>query len=278
MFFRGSNMRRWIGCGISVAILAMVSGLLVVWIVSSRLDQERLACQNNLRQLSLFAEWNLKPPENPPAFLPPAIPAGTVPNEMHPPDRRLSWVVSMLPLFDSRNQPVERLLGELDRSLPWDAEANQKPAATRLPVLICPGNIPPESSGPAVTQYVGCAGLNPDGARKKVADPGAGCFRYDSATPFDAIRDVRSNTLLFCEISVNLGPWIAGGSPTLRGVDAAPPPAIGVGAQFGGNHPGGAYFGFADGSARFLSERIGIDVFREMATISGNPDGGIVGE
>ena len=37
--------------------------------------------------------------------------------------------------------------------------------------------------------------------------------------------------------------------------------------SFGSQHPGGALFGMADGSARFVNERIALDILRAVASI-----------
>jgi prepilin-type processing-associated H-X9-DG protein len=39
--------------------------------------------------------------------------------------------------------------------------------------------------------------------------------------------------------------------------------------SFFSKHPGGATFGLADGSTRFLTDSIDVTIYRELATISG---------
>ena len=56
----------------------------------------------------------------------------------------------------------------------------------------------------------------------------------------------------------------------MRTLDPAAP-AIGLGSQFGGNHPGGAYFGMADGASRFLTPRTDPSVLAALFTINGGP-------
>lgn len=260
--------------------VVVVAGLFVVWVAQGRADMGRAYCQNNLRQLGQFAALHAQPPQGAkPGEIPHAVPAGTLANPDFQSDRRLSWVIDALPAFNQKTQPTTTLAAEFDRSLPWDAEKNRGPVRTRLVGLTCFGN-PPEPVDPAVTQYVGSAGVNPAAATLLPTDPRAGAFRYDGPTPFAAFADGLSNTVLFAETNANLGPWSAGGPPTVRGFDAGlgDPRPIGVGGQFGGNHPGGGNFGFADGSARFVTDRVGPDLFRGLVTIAGGAADPVPGE
>jgi hypothetical protein len=256
----------------------LLAGFFVVWVAQGRVDQDRVYCANHLRQLGRFAAHHVKPDEKAGGSLPTSIPAGTVVVPDLRPDRRLSWVPDLLPALDSRRQATADLAARIDKNRPWDAETNAAAARTTLSVLTCPANPPPETGGPAVTQYVGSGGVNPAGATLPPTDPRAGAFRYDAPTPFAALTDGLSHTLLFAETNAALGPWLAGGPATVRGYDDASRPAIGAGGQFGGNHFGGGNFGFADGSARFLSDRIAGDVFRNLVTIAGGTDAPIPGE
>ncbi len=283
-------MSRRAGCAVVVLVVLFAAGVIVVWIARGRVEQDRVYCQNNLRELAQFAELHGrqgKPPDpeapRDPSLLP-SVPPGTVVNPALPPDRRLSWVVYLLPTFNQRRQDTTALLGEIDKSLPWDEGKNASAARTRLVALVCPGNpagSPPDA--PAPTQYVGGGGVGPDAAAlplvpfpfaahaPAVASPRAGCFRYDAPTPFGSIADGLSQSVLFAEVSADPGPWLRGGPSTVRTLDAAggARPVIGTGGQFGGNHPGGANFAFADDSVRFLSDRISPSVLADLFTIAG---------
>ena len=263
-----------VGLVILGAFGILLAGFFAVWVARGRVDQDRVYCANNLRQLGRFAARD----EKPDVRLPASIPAGTVFVPDLPPDRRLSWVPDLLPALDSRRQATAELGAQIDKSLPWDAEKNAAAARTTLGVLTCPANPPPEAGGPAATQYVGSGGVNPAGATLPPADPRAGAFRYDAATPFAAVTDGLSHTLLFAETNADLGPWLAGGPGTVRGYDEGGRPPVGVGGQFGGNHFGGGNVGFADGSARFLGDKIAAAVFRNLVTIAGGTDAPIPGE
>ena len=153
-------------------------------------------------------------------------------------------------------------------------------------VLLCPGNPPNiDPVQPAPTQYVGIAGLGFDAAAIRFvppnpASPRTGCFRYDSPTPFDAITDGLSQTLLFGERSDDLGPWLRGGPSTVRGLDDRPEakPLTGNGGQFGGNHPNASNWAMADGSVRSITPRAKPQVLFDLATIAGHESGSGFGE
>jgi prepilin-type processing-associated H-X9-DG protein len=257
--------------GLAVSI---TSGAVLTAIVKGRAAQDRAYCANHLRQLGFFAALPPAPrPEEPPNERPPrnAVPPGTIVNLALAPEHRLSWAADALLVLERRPEAPE-VLRQLDRTIAWNAGPNAAVAANPMAALLCPGR--PATT--AVTQYVGSSGLDPGGAEWSLGPPvppRAGCFRYDEPTPYDAITDGLSNTILFCETDRDLGPWLQGGPATVRGLvdaDTAPPP-VGIGGQFGGNHVGGGNFGFVDGSVRFLSDRVSPSFFRELVTIAGEP-------
>lgn len=285
-------MSRRVGCVVVAGIALLAAGIFVVFVVQHRGNQDRVYCQNNLRQIAQFSEEAGKRAKADPAAFRwdagPAIPPGTVPNLALPPDRRLSWVVPLLSSFDQRQQDTAALAGQINLSLPWDAAPHREAARTRLSVLRCYGNpIDPPAGSPAVTQYVGNGGVGagaparpivpfPLAAGRFVAPPGAGAFRYDDATPYAAVTDGLSETVLFAEVSTDLGPWLRGGPGTVRALDDRPgaPRPIRAGGQFGGNHPGGgANFAFADQHVAFFTPRADAAVLHKLFTIAGDGAG-----
>jgi prepilin-type processing-associated H-X9-DG protein len=117
-----------------------------------------------------------------------------------------------------------------------------------------------------------------DAATLPVGSPRSGAFHYDSPTPFAAITDGLSQTLLFGETRSELSPWLRGGPGTVRGLIDAPgaPPLIGE--QFGGYFPSGANFAMCDGSVRMFSPRTTPRVLLGLATIAGKETDPVPGE
>jgi prepilin-type processing-associated H-X9-DG protein len=287
-------MSRRVGVAVLVLVGLFAAGLIVAWINRGRAAQDRAYCQNNLRILAQAAEQSgldLTPGAVAGVMASATraqVPPGTVVNPALPPDRRLSWVVPLLPVFDRKIQDTASIYEQFDRSAAWDAERNAAAGRTRLTVLTCLANPPPKSDDPAVTQYVGAGGVGPDAAAlplshdrwPPVAPPRAGCFRYDEPTPFASITDGLSYTILFSEVSTDLGPWLRGGPSTVRTLDVGngARPAIGAGGQLGGNHPGGANLAFADGHVAFLTDRTSPDVVAGLFTIAGGTTDPLPGE
>jgi hypothetical protein len=279
-------MGRRVGAVLLAGFGVLAAGLAVTWLVKTRADQDRVYCAKNLMDLGKFAAlYADAEKQKKPAPLLAAVPAGTVVNPALPPDRRLSWVPAGLLLFDQRRQNTEALAAHINPALPWDEGANAEAGRTKLVGLLCPAAPPDVPAGqPAVTQYVGLAGLGTDAATLGLGPPvppRAGCFRYDSPTPLELIsrHDGLSQSLLFAETNADIGPWIRGGPATVRGLDdaAGAPPVVGAGGQFGGTHLHGANFAAADGGVRFLTIRVSPGVLRAMVTIAGGP-GETVGE
>jgi hypothetical protein len=262
-----------------VLVVLTAAGLLLTYIPRARLQANFVGSQNNLRALALFAAHHTNPdPKRDASKLPTQIPPGTIYLTDVPPDQRLSWVIDVLPGLDQRRQNTEQLLAGIDRTKPWSAEPNQKAGHARLLVLLCPQN-PPEAppGAPGVTSYVGIGGLGADAPALPLGSPRSGAFRYDGPTPFDRITDGLSQTLLFGETRNELGPWLRGGSPTVRGLIDAPDAPL-VGGQFGGYFPMGANFALCDGGVRTFSPKTTPGVLLSYATIAGKGTDPIPGD
>ena len=257
-------------------IVLVVVGLLLAGIFLSAIPvlwsyNDRARCQNNLREIGAFGVWHAVTPGIPPPADPqPVIPPGTVVLADLEPGRRLSWLVSVLPPLELHDQVPPGTAERFDLAKGWGAPANQAAARLRLAAFLCPANPPPEApEAPAPTQYVGLGGIGADAAGRPIDAPGAGAFRYDTPTPVNRVRDGLSSTLMMGETSNDLGPWARGGPATVRGLDPDRLPYLGAGGQFAGNHPGGGFFAYADGSVRFLVEGISPALFRAQLTIAG---------
>jgi len=258
-------MQKRVSVAIVFLIVLFLVGVVLMVLARSRGANAREACRNNLRLICQSLGYT-KQANSQPIDVKLELPAGTLPNPSLPPDQRLSWIASIQPELSKR----------LDRASAWDAGSNAELSRTSLRTFICPANpaIPPNTE-PAFTHYVGAAGIAPHGPMASLGPPvptDVGCFRYDSPTPLRVIidNDGLSNTILLGEVSDSLGPWIRGGSSTLRPFDpASDKPPIGIQGQFGGNHSGVSAFAFADGSGRFLTDRINPGILRGLFTIAG---------
>jgi hypothetical protein len=238
----------------------------------------RSQCANNLKQLALglhtYATAYPLGPSN--RETGPQLPAGTVFNTDLPPERRLSWVVEVLPFLEE-----DTLARRLDRKAPWDAAGNLPVTQAPLRFMWCPDwNREAGATPDYLTTYIGIAGLGPDAATLPAGDRNAGVFGYERRTALVDIKDGTANTLLILESAQNNGPWAQGGSATVRGLDPSTRPYLGNGRPFGGTHfsentlfSHGKSFGcqaaLADGSVRSFHEAVGAETLEAAATIAG---------
>ncbi len=133
------------------------------------------------------------------------------------------------------------------------------------------------AAGDRTTYY----GTNPTSAMGSLGDNG-GIFSVNSNTRIEYIIDGSSNTIIVGEVQrLNagvLGPatsfdgWAIGGLPTLFSTyDTVVQSQAGINGKqretAGSDHTGGAYFGMADGSVRFLSQNMDIKVYSGLGTI-----------
>lgn len=180
------------------------------------------------------------------------------------PEDGLSWICSILQQID-----MQDIQEQLDADQPWQTQ----PTLSYTPymgLIVCPNSLSkPAPSGLTTASYVGIAGLGPDAPTLPAGHPRSGIFGYTRVTRPADIKDGAAQTLLLVETESNLGCWMSGGSATIRPVDPATRPYIGVGRPFGGLHEGGTNVIFADGSARFIRDTVDPKVFEAMATVDG---------
>jgi prepilin-type processing-associated H-X9-DG protein len=252
-------MRRRAITRIEVAVVVVILGAalcgLVVWIQQAREAGRRSACHNGLYILARGVR-NYSNGIG-------AFPRATVADERLSPEKRLSWFLDILPYVEKTG------VLPIDRTKDWDAEVNLSAATGFAHVFLCPSaSHDLRDIKPGPTSYVGIAGIGEDAASLPAGDPRAGVFGYDRVTRPDDIIKEQGDVLLLAETALDNGPWTAGGRPTVRGVVPEEAPCIGVGRQFGGNHPRGGNVAFVDGSVRFLSDDVDPKFFAAMATIT----------
>jgi prepilin-type processing-associated H-X9-DG protein len=217
---------------------------------------ERLACEKNLIHIGQALD-DYAGKDNP-------YPTGTRPNAKLPPEARLSWCATVL---SGLGEPA--LYEQIHKDVAWDAPGNHAVVSRPVRWFICPahpGELP-EDAGP--TYYVGLAGAGKDAARLPAADPRAGLFGYDRQARRDDITRGLSQTAIVAETAAEVGPWAAGGLPSVRGLDTAPGHLafLGPGGQFGGLHRGGTNVLFADGHVNFVNDSVDPEVVTQVVRI-----------
>jgi prepilin-type processing-associated H-X9-DG protein len=240
---------------VSLLVLAFL-GLGIPAVVRWRTLAERTRCEDHMRVVAVrTSEYTQRDK---------AFPPGTLSVKDRPPEKRLSWVVLLLPMLGHPEKAKQ-----IDRAQPWDADVNRRPGSVLIKSLVCPSLIDATTTGGyGGLHYPGLSGVGADAARLDRSDPHAGIFSYDAPTPVEAVKDGTSNVLLLLETTRNIGPWIAGGPTSVRGVDPQDQPYLGEGRPFGGAHRGGANAAFADGRCQFLSDKISPTVLEMLAAMA----------
>jgi hypothetical protein len=211
------------------------------------------------------------------------LPAGTIPSLTLPPERRLSWLVEVLPHMEQAE-----LYDSIDRQISWGAAANLPAVETPIAQLRCPDWVREFPSQNAFhTPYVGIAGLGADAPLLPASDRRAGVFGFDRRIRLRDISDGTANTMMILETARDNGPWAQGGPATVRGLDPAESPYLGSGRSFGGTHfeenflwwkgkSIGCNAAMADASVRFfLRDKIAPHVLEALFTIAGGESLGL---
>jgi prepilin-type processing-associated H-X9-DG protein len=227
-----------------IGTLVSASGFVVSWVLEAREKANRAQCQNNLR---LIGEAVNRYQEDHKAFPPAALP-----NAALEPEQRWSWLAGVGPFLQAKERLDWR---SLDLKTSWRAEVNEPFVTVSITEFLCPSNgnrAPP--GAPALTHYVGFAGVGADAARLPLSDPGAGFFGYDRELTEKALTELRgsSRTAIVTETAFENGPWAAGGPSTVRSLDPEDRPYLGPGRPLGGCHRTGANVLFADGSVNYF--------------------------
>jgi hypothetical protein len=158
-----------------------------------------------------------------------------------------------------------------------------------MKIALCPAVRREREIGPDNrTNYLGVAGVGPDAATLPLADPAAGAFGYSRRVTLADVKDGTANTLFVLDSAPEPGPWARGGPASVRGLDPAARPYLGVGRPFAGTHydngtvfrsgrPVGGAAALADGSVREVRHTVADAVLERLATIAGK-DGVAAGE
>ena len=229
-----------------IAIIGVVIALLLPATQQAREAARRTQCRNNLKQIGL-ALHNYHDAYG--QFPPAAIGPHDVPLE-----RQFSWLVALLPFLEQR-----ALYNEIRLDLPWDHPRNAGVLQIAPNTLSCPSDPAPlTTEGYPKTSYVAVTGAD------LTSGPGElrGVIGFDRGLSVAEIIDGTSNTILVAEVADG-GPWFAAGPSTARRIDDW------IKNKTWSHHAGGGNCLLTDGSVRFLSSSIELQVLRGLATARG---------
>jgi hypothetical protein len=211
----------------NVAILLFIASsvtvLAIYGIERMRELANRSKCMNNLRQLGIaiqnYASGSDKLP-----------PAGVSDSNL-PGDQRLSWIIEIDPYIECHP------MLPIDKTKPWFDEANH-PYTVQVgvdktgkgplhdwcwgyrPLCMCPAH--PNQGTPGTlsdSHFVALAGIGVDAASLPIDSPNIGAMGYDRMVRWENITKGTTNVVLVIETEIANGPWIAGGHPTVRGLE-----------------------------------------------------------
>ncbi len=244
-----------IRCGLTVvelltviSILAILTGMMLPAVQKAREAARRITCAKNLSQQSLALlafESNFG-----------KFPAGAEADTLH------AWSTRILPYLEQTS-----IYQQIDFSISWDAPANIEWSRQHLVVFSCPSSW---KDYPGSTDYSGMSGSSnnttTDIGRNGVLFP---VSRNAGRISLAEITDGLSNTIAVAEAVAigeqDYGLWASGMNCISH--DNGP-----INNRSSGNyeiaslHPGGANATFADGSVRFLSESLSLDVVSALCT------------
>jgi type II secretory pathway pseudopilin PulG len=247
-----------------VVLLILLAFFLIFTVKVSDKDMVVMTCMNNLRQLGQACHNYQTTRKG-------RLPTGTIVDSAKEPGDRLSFLVSLLPYLEQ-----EHVYKSLDLKQGWNAPANQPFVEKSIQSFLCPSVKGPWNR----TNYVGVTGVGEDSATLDGKHPRAGAFGYERVANLASFGDGASNTLLLIETMSGIGPWAAGGLPTLRGVPDADPTPIKEGGAFGTIHPTSRWrWGkakatanavFVDGRVAALNADISPETLAALATAHGD--------
>ena len=238
-----------------VAIMGILLGLMMPAVQMAREAARRMQCNNNLHQMGValhnYHAVHLSFP-----------PGGYEPRPVWPKGRQYAWSAMLLPHLEQQTLNVS-----INFHKPFDDPVNAEAAAVVVATYLCPST-PRTSSlqrGRGACDYGGIYGERITGPNH----PPKGVMLYDKALRFRDIRDGTAMTLVISEDSgFRDGQWINGRNV----MDQAFP--INQAPSFENDirslHPTGANGLFVDGSARFLSESMDLEVLAAICTRAGN--------
>jgi prepilin-type N-terminal cleavage/methylation domain-containing protein/prepilin-type processing-associated H-X9-DG protein len=283
-----------------IAIIAILIGLLLPAVQKVREAAARIKCENNLKQLIIgLHAYHSTYGKFPPGFNTPAPWVNTYPDYFN---GAWAWSSFLLPyveqgaLYEKMKVSEDTMFGNGAQStMPTDVPGQL--SQTKLPIFRCPSDTGPDinpiRNNHAMSNYRAVAGPYTYPYISLNMDFG-GVFYQNSKTTITSILDGSSNTLCIGEckydertghtaaIWAGMEGWVAPGSSSgsvrisdvMWYVDQASAQVNGTAPQaFTSRHPGGASFGFCDGSVRFFLNNADPNKIRYLA---GRDDGVII--
>jgi len=269
-----------------LGIISILFSLMLPVLTGSREAARRSQCENNLKQVMIaFHHYANSHLVFPPGVVNPAGPIENINEGYH-----VSWIVQLLPGIERSG-----LASSIDTSVSVYHPVNKTVRKSMITTLICPSDQSPleTMTGDAQNNFVACH----SDVETPISADDSGVFFLNSRIRDEGIPDGSSQTIFVGEKlrhRLDLG-WMSGTRATLRnagtpinsgdilyatgpiktwgsdGLQRNGPPITpdpkntSLVGGFASQHPGGANFGFGDGSVRFVSETLHRDVFRRLA-------------
>jgi prepilin-type N-terminal cleavage/methylation domain-containing protein/prepilin-type processing-associated H-X9-DG protein len=285
-----------------IAIIAILIGLLLPAVQKVREAAARAKCSNNLKQIMIASHSYHDSNGYFPAGRfgcdgsgPPCT--GMTLTSVN--RGGSSAFVAFLPYLELNN--VYKSLGTTEADVPWPTTDNatwrvtdKVGLETRPSVFVCPSDtaqisVANSGSGTTINAAIGSYALvsGTNGPSQGISDNvkynNTGLFVYRLTKRMADILDGTSNTLGVGEVydghlSNNPNIWSVGSRHThcLRTTENPinTPPGTGIlyttlNGAFMSRHTGGANFGLADGSVRFIPQNVDITIYRNLSTIRG---------
>lgn len=263
-----------------IAIIGVLVGLLLPAVQAAREAARRCSCSNNIMQINLSCH-NFE-------FSYEHLPSGSIsesgPILNEPVGQHVGYLVQLLPYIEQRG-----VADNFDIALGTYDPANAPARATAINSFLCP-SFPAafnQDNTAGLTSFAGCH----HHTEAPIDADNTGLMFLNSKIRYGDIYDGSSHTILIGEIlpSLNGLGWASGTRSSLRNpssltdiniwqaenevaVDEIDKTFVG---GFGSAHPGGAQFGFADGSVRFLTQSIDPVLFSNYGH---RCDGAMMGE
>ncbi len=264
-----------------IAIIAVLIALLLPAVQQAREAARRTNCKNNLCQIAL-AMLNYEM-----AFesLPPGVVNPTGPIDSEPKGYHVSWTVQILPFMDQ--QALFKTF-DFTKGVYEQAEVIKN---VHIMTYSCPTD-PVGGGYGEKTNFSSFAGCH-NGVETAIDANNNGVLFLNSRVTMRDVQDGATNTVFIGEKRNHSEeqPWYAGTRSTLRNTGTQPnglyraqnqqpqtlpepfknPRFVG---GFSSHHAGGCQFALGDGSVRFISENVLMDIYQNLGSRN---DGKIIG-